>query len=299
MKCALIGTSKIAEVHLAELIKIGAKKLTIISRNFSRGRNLCKKYKLQYPKITFKSAKKEILKEQKFDLIDICTSNDTHDLFFKYINKSSSIILIEKPIISLLKINKNYKEFLNKIYKNNKKIVVCYPMIFLAKHFKKYFKNKSVSNTFTFFFKTGGKYKKKYINIDLMPHALTFVYSFFSKKLLLKKELKINQIKVKENEWKSTFTLDRKIFSFDLREKKKNRTSLIVKYGDKKIIRKTKIINNKFINYLIYKNKQKQIKNPMSEFFTDLRRNKNNKIFFKRNKELTYQIMDLNFKFLN
>ena len=44
---------------------------------------------------------------------------------------------------------------------------------------------------------------------------------------------------------------------------------------------------------------QKQIKNPMSEFFADLKKNKNKKIFFKRNKELTYQIMDINFKFLN
>ena len=42
MKCALIGTSKIAEVHLVELIKIGAKELTFISRNLSRGKDLCK-----------------------------------------------------------------------------------------------------------------------------------------------------------------------------------------------------------------------------------------------------------------
>jgi len=298
MKCALIGTSSIAEVHLVELVRIGAKKLTIISRNLNKGKNLCKKYKLRFPKITFENAKKEILKEQKFDLIDICSSNDTHDLFFKYINKSSSIILVEKPIISLLKINKNYKEFLDNIYKNNK-VAVCYPMIFLAKHFKKYFKNNDTSGTFTFSFKTGGRYKRKYINIDLMPHALAFIYSFFSNKLILKKELKINQIKIRENKWKSIFTLNKTKFLFDFSESKKNRTSLVIKYSGKKILRKTKIINNEFVNFLIYKNKQRQIKNPMSEFFNDLKKNKNKKIFFKRNKKLTYQIMDLNFKFLN
>ena len=43
---------------------------------------------------------------------------------------------------------------------------------------------------------------------------------------------------------------------------------------------------------------QRQIKNPMSEFL-DLKKNKNKKIYFKKNKELTYQIMDINFKFLN
>ena len=299
MKCALIGTSKIAEVHLTELIKIGAKKIIIISRNLNKGKNLCTKYKFQFPKITFDYAKKEILKSQKFDLIDICSSNNTHDLFLRYIYKSNSIILIEKPIISLIKFDQKYKKFLDKIYKNNKKLVVCYPMIFLAKHFKRYFKNNSTFDTFTFLFKTGGRYKKKYINIDLMPHALAFIYSFFSNKLLLKKELKINQIKIRENEWKSTFTLNRKEFLIDLSERKKKRTSLSIKYSGKKIIRKTKIINNKFTNLLIYKNKQRQIKNPMSEFFEDLKKNKNNKIFFKKNKELTYQIMDLNFKFLN
>ena len=43
MNCALIGTSKIAEVHLLELIKIGARKLTIISRNAIKGKKLCKR----------------------------------------------------------------------------------------------------------------------------------------------------------------------------------------------------------------------------------------------------------------
>ena len=56
-----------------------------------------------------------------------------------------------------------------------------------------------------------------------MPHALAFIYSFFSNKLLLKKELKINQIKIKENEWKSTFTLNKKEFLIDLGESKKKK----------------------------------------------------------------------------
>ena len=103
--------------------------------------------------------KKKFLKSQKFDLIDICTSNNTHDLFLKYINKSNSIILVEKPIISLLRINKKYKKFLDKIYKNNNKVAVCYPMIYMAKHFKNISKKWCIKY-FHFLMKTGGRYKR-------------------------------------------------------------------------------------------------------------------------------------------
>ena len=70
-------------------------------------------------------------------------------------------------------------------------------MIYMAKHFKNISKKWCIKY-FTFLMKTGGRYKRRYINIDLMPHALTFIYSFFSNKLLFKKELKINQIKIRE-----------------------------------------------------------------------------------------------------
>ena len=72
----------------------------------------------------------------------------------------------------------------------------------------------------------------------------------------------------------------------------------MIKYKDKKIIRRTKSINDKFLNLLIYKNKVTQIKNPMSEFFMELKRNQKNGNFFEKNKTLTYYIMDTNFKFL-
>tara|TARA_Y100000389_G_scaffold139485_1_gene137240 strand:+ start:560 stop:727 length:168 start_codon:yes stop_codon:yes gene_type:complete len=53
MNCALIGTTKIAEVHLFELIKIGAKEITIISRYVNKGKNLCKKWNYKFPKVDF------------------------------------------------------------------------------------------------------------------------------------------------------------------------------------------------------------------------------------------------------
>ena len=298
MNCALIGTSKFAEVHLLELIKIGAKKLVIISRNANKWRILCKKYKSKFPKVNFEFSKKKILKEKKFDLIDICTSNNSHDLYLKYIDKSNSIILIEKPIISLKKFGKNYKKILNSIYKNNKRIIVSYPMTYLAKNFKKYFKNSNMQKTFDFIFKTGGKYNGEYINIDLMPHVLSFISSFFNHRILLKKNLKIKQKKIRKNEWLSRFSLDKINFLIALSEKRKQKTSLTIQLNEKKIIRETKIINGRFLNFLINNNKAILIKNPMNEFFEDLKKNKNRKSFFEKNRKLTYQIMDTNFKFL-
>ena len=298
MNCALIGTTKIAEVHLFELIKIGAKKITIISRNLDKGKKLCMKSKLKFPKVNFYFSKKKILKEKKFDLIDICTSNSSHDLYLKYIDKSDAIILIEKPIISLKKFRYNYKKILHYIYKNNKKVIVCYPMIYLAKNFKKYFKNKKLENTFDFIFETGGRYKGEFINIDLMPHAISFISSFFHHKVLYKKDLEIKEIKVTKNKWLSRFSIGKINFLIKLCEKNKKKTSLTIKYNNKKIIRGTKIIKNKFLNFLTYKKKVQIIKNPMSEFFKDLKKNINNKKFFEKNKELTNKIMDLNFKFL-
>tara|TARA_S200000501_G_scaffold63916_1_gene54750 strand:+ start:2885 stop:3781 length:897 start_codon:yes stop_codon:yes gene_type:complete len=297
MNCALIGTSKIAEVHLLELIKIGAKKIVIISRNINRGKNLCEKYKYKFPNVNFCYSNKKILKEKRFDLIDICTSNGTHDLYLKYINKSNNIILVEKPIISLKKFKSNYKKILDQIYKKNNRLLVCYPMTYLAKKFKKYFNSKKKYNTFDFIFHTGGRYNKENINIDLMPHALSFISSFFSNKMLYK-NLKINNITVKKNKWVSKFSLDNINFLFDLSEKNKSKTSLMIKYNKKKIIRNTKIINNLFLNILIYKNKVNKIENPMTEFFEDLKKNKNSKIFYEKNKKLTYQIMNTNYKFL-
>ena len=50
MICALIGTSKFAEVHLCELIKIGAKELTVISRDQIKNKKICNKYKKKISK---------------------------------------------------------------------------------------------------------------------------------------------------------------------------------------------------------------------------------------------------------
>ena len=171
-------------------------------------------------------------------------------------------------------------------------------MTYLAKNFKKYFKNNKIQNTFDFIFETGGRYNGELINIDLMPHALSFISSFFDRRVLCKENLKIKKIEVNKNKWSSRFSIDKINFLIKLFEKNTKKTSLTILYNKKKIIRETKTIDNEFLNFLTYKKKVRLIKNPMSEFFSDLKKNKNKKNFFEKNKELTNQIMNTNFKFL-
>ena len=144
MNCALIGTSKFSEVHLKELVKVGMKQITIISRDKNRSSSLSKKYRSKFPNIKIDNSNIGILKQKKFDLIDICSSNQVHDKHLKYVSKikTKSIILIEKPIISLIKFKDKYKKFLNEIYKENKKLIVHYPMQYLCKDIKKILKLK-------------------------------------------------------------------------------------------------------------------------------------------------------------
>ncbi len=299
MNCALIGTSKFSEIHLLELIKVGVKNFTIITRNSNKGIKLCNYYKVKYPKINFIFSKKKIFKEKKFDIIDICTSNNSHDVYLKYVTKFNSIILVEKPIISLAKYKNNYIKTLNQIYSHKSKIVVCYPMIYLAKTFKKCFKIKNKIKSFNFIFQTGGRYKMESINIDLMPHALSFILSFFSESIFYKKRLNIIKIDISKNRWVSQFTLNKIKFLINLSQKRGKKTKLEIACNENKIIRQTKTFKNKFLNVLHYKNKTKIINNPLTEFFKDFKRNRNKRIFFEKNKKMTYLMMKLNSQFLN
>ena len=184
MICGLIGSTKIAEVHLRELIKNGAKEIVIISRSKKKSLKIYEKFKKKFSKVKISTSKIEILKKKNFDLIDICSTTQVHDEHLKYISGLNSIIVIEKPIISLLKYKEKYIKFLKQLYRSNEKIIVCYPMLYLSEKFKKVFDFKNQIKIFKFDFLTGGKYTGKKICIDLMPHALSFVIKFFNSEIV-------------------------------------------------------------------------------------------------------------------
>ena len=197
-----------------------------------------------------------------------------------------------------MKFKNRYKIFLNHIYKKNKKILVCYPYVYLAKDFLKLSKNIKDIQNIQFEFQTGGKLNFKEICEDLMPHALSFFHIFYKKNFLKKKIVK-NNLLIKKNIWKINFKIDKINIKIILKKKPKKKTSLKVKINDFLFVRKTKKEKGKFINLITNKknNKTKIIKNPMSEFYRELFRNLNKVNYYKINRNLTYSIMSKN-KFL-
>ena len=86
----------------------------------------------------------------------------------KFIQKGS-ITIIEKPIISGLKYKNNYLNILSEIYSKHKKILVCYPMFYLAKSFKKNFKIDKNIYKINIYYQTNGNHTYGDIGEDLLP----------------------------------------------------------------------------------------------------------------------------------
>lgn len=298
MNCALIGTSKFAELHFYQLVRIGVKEIVIISRDFKKSENICKRLKKKFININIYSSKIDILKKKKFDLIDICSANYIHHKHISYIINLKSIILIEKPIFSLLKLKSNYHNFFNYIYKKNKKIFVLYQMYYLSKLFNKYLKKEKIIKDIYFNFKTGGQYKGKEISIDLVPHALSFFFGLLD---ISCAETKITINKKKINKDNCSFHLTYKKINFYiyLEEAVNNKTQLNIKINKKIIQRITKKINGNFTNFLKEGSKLIKISNPLDLVFNDFKKNMNDKNLYYKNKLLTKKFLNLNANMLN
>ena len=301
MICAIVGSTKIAEVHLNELVKNGAKEIVIISRSKKKRRDIIKKYNQKYKnKVNFSDSNIKILNEKKFDVVCICSATSIHHFHLKIISGLKSLLIIEKPIISLLKFKSNYKNYLKKFYKKNKRVVVCYPMLYLANQVLNFSKKNKKINKCEFNFKTSGYAKYKEICVDLMPHALTFLSRLFKDKNFLKENFLIKYSLVKKNLWECKFLLKKLEIKINLQENKP-KTLLEIKLNNLNISRKTKYSKKKeFINYLVNNKtcQKKIISNPMSEFYKNTFKNLKNKNYFKINKDLTFDLMKKNYMFL-
>ncbi len=224
MNCAIIGSTKIAEVHAEQLAKNGIKEITFISRSVQKRKKIIFKVKKKiFKKVSFFHSDIKILKKNFFNIICICSNTEVHHEHLKVVSGSKSIIIVEKPIISLLKFKNRYESFLKNLYKKNKRIVVCYPYLFLAKSFKKFCRKLKKINRINFEFQTGGKATFKKICINLMPHALSFFYIFL-KKNFFKKRINKTNLLVKKHIWRVSFKVSEKIINLIFKEnyKKKN-----------------------------------------------------------------------------
>lgn len=300
MRCAIIGSTKIAEIHAENLIRKNISEITIISRSSIKRKKLIsslKKKKLD--KIIYSELSPKEINNHYFDIICICSKTEVHDYHLKLIKEKKSIIIIEKPIVSVLKLKNKYEIFLKKIFKRNKKIIVCYPYLYLGQSFKKFFPLKRDAKIIKFEFQSKGKSKFKDICVNFMPHALSFFYNFYSNNFLKKIKNKEDLI-IKKNQWKVSFKVGERYFIFKFITNPLIKTCLKVSQDNLYMFRKTKIIKNKFINYLYNLQTKKKIiiKNPMISFYDDFFKNINNLNFYKRNKSLTLEMMKKNRFFL-
>ena len=294
MRCAIIGSTKISEIHIREFINNNAKSITIISRELSKAKRIIKKLNKKFD-FKFVAANISVLKKKTFDIIDICSNTKYHLKHLNYIPKNNSLILVEKPIFDLSNLKDNLETELNLIYQKHKKIFVCYPMYYLGKSFLHNYKYNKIIKTVEINYKTAGKHKAKEICLDLAPHALSLIYS-------LTKPNKLNKVKViksnySKSSWNSQGFINNLKYIFRFSEDKiRVKSKFIFKINNKKITRPTKIINNEFNNYLNYKKKIVLISNPMSDVIKNAIKAKNNKSILNNNKKLTYWLMDINKK---
>ena len=301
MNCAIIGSTKIAEVHAEQLIKNGVNEITFISRSLKKRKRIISKIRSKvFKKVVLVHSDINILRKKFFNIICICSNTKIHDTHLKIASKLKSIIVIEKPIISLLKFKNNYDDILKNYYKKNKKIVVCYPFLFLAESFKKFLPNNSKIKKFSFDFQTGGKANYKNICVNLMPHALAFLY-FFLKNDIFEKKVVFRNLLIKKHQWRVTLIFDEFVIKINLKENPLKKTVLKIKFNNLKLVRKTKIQKNNFINYIVNQKTKKEnvIHNPMEIFYKKLFKNMKNKDFYYKNKTFTFKVMKMNNRLLN
>lgn len=290
MKVSLIGTSKIASVHLRILLNIDEnKKIYLISRDLKKANKLIKEINNNnLNKVC--SSKIDILKTTQLSLIDICVKTNLHHILLEKINSKRAIVFVEKPLLNPLKISGDLISYIQKLYIRHKKLIVCYPYSYLASSVKKILPKEKIKNISFKFISRGRNYYNA-ISYDLIPHAYIFIC-----KLLNVKNLEINKnsiIKnITKNSWSLKFITTNKIkINIELRENKNfPETKVNFTVNNRKIYRETEVKNGKFNNYLIYKKNKFNILNPMDQFIKNLYKNKKNKNYFKENKKMTINL---------
>ena len=292
MNCALVGTTKIASIHLKELLKVNFKKVYIVSRSKVKAKNFLKKYKFKDKRILV--ASKSIL-SKKMSCVDICASTKYHHIFLNYLKNKKSFIIMEKPIISFNLFKKNFLYEIDKIFKNHKKIVTCNPMFFFAKSFIKSFKSgiPEKINNLEIYYHTNGNKTFNEIPIDLLTHIIDFIHE-----ILRHKKIKINSVEKKilkknKQSWLYFGYLNKKIkLKISLKENKSaNKSKFYFKINSDKYLRETKVDKNIFLNFIHFKSKKIEIKNPMVQFLQTSLNNRNNFKFIKMNQLLTRNTM--------
>ncbi len=296
---AIIGPGRIGKVYLRELIKLkyseiflfgGKKKPDFNKIDFIK--NLVKKKIL---KIKYYKNLNEKIKE--CSVVCICSPSNTHLKYIKLLENTKVKIIVEKPLISLEDLNKiNISKFLFQNILKKRKVLCSYPVRFYAKEIKKIIKTKKIKYI-KFKYHTTGKNTYEHIPEDLLPHAISFIFEFFKKKVNNLSKFKKNQFK---NKWNCTFQIEKTNIIFDFKQNIKAKESkLEIFLNDFKISRYTKSLSNSDLDvFLKINNKKHKIKNPMSEniIYNHNRLIKHKKLLFDYN--INYNIILLIKRFI-
>ena len=161
-------------------------------------------------------------------------------------------------------------------------------MFYLTNFFTKSFKiNKNIKSIHVYYQTRGNKLGWE-IYFDLAPHAIVVI-----NELLKNRISKINSIYSKINKKSVSInfkTLDKKIKIHLLELKSKKNSIFKFKINNHLVRRSTKIENNTFFNYLIYKRKKKFLENPMQNVIKNfIKKNKSSKEY-RSNRSITYNL---------
>ena len=288
----IIGSTKIAQIHYNFIRENSFKKFFFVGRNKKKIDTFIKKNKINNGSFL----EKKFLKNTK-KTISICSKTDFHQDYLNYINSTNQLVIVEKPLISIKIFKKQYLKQIKFYYKKIKKLIVVYPMIYLAQAYNGYFKINKITN-FKIYYFTKGENTYDDIYIDLLPHCLIF----FKELCRLKKKnigplIKVNKKKITKyaNNIQLTFK-DIKLTIF-LKEKYKGKNSkFFFKINNNNYYRVTKLINGNFKNYIKNNNKLVEIQNPMRQFFLNTIKNLNKNNYFNENKKVSLWLSKLTYK---
>ncbi len=300
-KGLIIGPSGIGAVHLREFIRNGINVIAFIGKSNSKKRsfsiNLDKSKEIKI--INLENIKN--VKKFKPDVTSICSPIKEHLSHIMKCKNFSKFLIVEKPFIWSAKHLKHYKNFdisRNLFIKSKSKIAVNLPMVSLAKQLilKKEIPQKLKSLKFCYF--TKGTQVQKNIAVDLLPHALSFLFTLYNKKNY---NVKILNIVEKKNNWSCRIKVDEIFCTFIFTQNKSAKKSILMfDINKNKYKRFQKEIRNEREDYLL-KNKKIKLffKNPMKKYLHYLLTNfkQSNKI--SENNRLVLKITRIKEQLLN
>ena len=294
LEAVIIGSSKIAQIHYNYIRQNNIKKFYFVGRNKKKIDQFIKKNKIYDASFL---DKKYLNNSSR--IISVCNKTDFHQDYLNYIKHTNQLIIIEKPLISVKIFNDNYLNKIKSYYKKFRKLAVVYPMLYLAKSYESFVKNRKIKEIKIYYF-TKGNHSFDDIYIDLLPHCLIFF-----KELCRLKKKKIGPL----------ININKQIFKFNnniqltfqnvkldifLKEKYKGKNSKFYFTVNKsKYFRKTHLVNGNFKNFIKFQDKLFEIDNPMRQFFFHTFNNLNKKKYFIDNRKLSIWLSKMTFKIFN